>query len=155
LVSLPISVELNTTQIWERFATATSIWKYSNNNWQVYPQVSNIAPIATLQAGEGFWVSAINSNTLQFEGTSYTVLTSSALPTTLANGWYLLGTGTSATPAELLQRNSKIYSIWKYTNNKWEAYSNDTTLAQKLLDNNIETIETINGSEGFWINIKN
>ena len=73
----------------------------------------------------------------------------------LKAGWNLVSLPTvlSMNKSDLEDKFGFVISLWKYTDNKWLAYSPDDIINTKIEQNtNITKLETLNSGDGFWVN---
>jgi len=158
LKALPTTGTVNATT----FSNVTSLWKYSNGKWTAYApnsvdmQVIADAGIDTLRsvtATEGFWINATNTGSVDVNGSQYDITVAKDL-SALTSGWYLFGNGTATAVATIAEKNQNINIMWTYSNDRWYAYSPDSTIVTMISDAGIETISSINASDGFWVLVK-
>lgn len=127
-----------------------AIWKYSNSQWKLYTELSditeetlnslNISQIESISNDEGIWIKTSYDDNV-------TILNNNSVSITqFNNGWTLAGTGVDLDTTELSCNNDDTISvIWKYKNEQW-------LLATDIANNlNLESFNTINKNEGFWI----
>lgn len=72
----------------------------------------------------------------------------------IPEGWSLNGIGLSENSLNTSSVSSSIGSIWKYTSNGWAAYSPDVNMQNTLKNAGIETLDSLEPGDGFWINSK-
>jgi hypothetical protein len=69
----------------------------------------------------------------------------------ISKGWSLKSLPTNQTVDAYSFRNSTILWKWDKSEKNWLAWSPDSDIRQKIIDNSIELFYTIKPSEGFWI----
>ena len=69
----------------------------------------------------------------------------------IPKGWSLKSLPTNQTVDAYSFRNSTILWKWDKSEKNWLAWSPDSDIRQKIIDNSIELFYTIKPSEGFWI----
>lgn len=146
-----------------KFKDANSVWKYGEKadksiGWMASSPNDSLTTALTsanlnvanmeLNAGEGFWVNSADGN-----GT----ITNGTIPTdtviNLAGGWQLVSLKNNSTVSVASVFNdTKVATVWKYTDGGWEAYSPDTDLMKTITDAGISKLDTIDPGEGFWVN---
>ena len=133
-------------------------WKYAGGKWQAFSSNAtlnalidkhNIEKFTSVNSGEGFWVNSTNKTSITFSGNPV----NSQLQ--INSGWNLL-TLTSNTPLSVdYFKNASAIWKWNSKNQKWAVYSSDPNLQSKIAElvkiGNIETFNSINPGEGFWV----
>lgn len=138
------------------FPNASSVWKYSNNWKAVSPNNSltqtlsdaSIVSFTIINAGEGFWVNNTKDENITLTGNN-PANKNISIPT---SGWHLLSLKNDMeVNIATMFTNNAINTIWKY-NDKWSAYSPNSSMQSTLISAGIKALETINSKDGFWIN---
>lgn len=158
LITLPVDITISSSALLQHFPHGSQIWKYENSSWQYYSnnaQNRNLAVskghdlVASLSAGDGFWIYNTLSEDRIFEGNSYAI-TQKAKFQNIALPWTLLGAGQNTSLYDITNSNEAIGLIWSY-NDGWQAFSTDHTIFQLLESYQIPIIDTISRGRGFWI----
>ena len=143
-----------------KIVSAKSVWVYRDKSWSATSpdrtelrelRDANITRLYNISYGEGFWVNVPNDIDIEFENR---VLSQEALSTIpLSEGWNLLSLkiARDINVSDYFFDDNNISIVWKYTNNKWSAYSANRAMAYALKDRNISKIDTIKSDEGFWV----
>ncbi|NWF66439.1 MAG: hypothetical protein HXX81_03110, partial [Campylobacterales bacterium] len=162
LLSLPIDTTLNQTEFNSKYTNIVTMWKWTGTSWNAYsPNASlsqkianaGISALSSITTGDGYWLNTTQNQNVTFSGNSYNIKTLSKF-TTATTGWHLLGTGESVTVNELTALKSNIVTIWKWSGTSWSAYGPNSTLATKISNAGINTLNTINAGDGFWVNLQ-
>ena len=106
---------------------------YQNSNFVSFPQEGAIPLLSKIDAGDGFWVNASKSLSLDFPTESSSV--------TLEKGWKLVGALGSITDMSRFD-NSKISLVRAYRDGAWFIYPKQD--GEPLL-------ESLSANEGFWV----
>jgi len=106
---------------------------YQNSNFVSFPQEGSIPLLSTIGEGDGFWVNASKSLSLDFPTESSSV--------TLEKGWKLVGALGSITDMSRFE-NSKISLVRTYRDGTWFIYPKQD--GEPLL-------ESLSANEGFWV----
>jgi len=132
---------------------ASLAWKYDDSKWfvaspnQSYNIDSFPNKLTSLNAGDGFWLYMSSDYNLSLE---YANLNDSNI--TIFNHWNLVALKVNhEVKVSEYFNNPKINLIWKYTNGLWQAYSPNPEISDLITQSEYKPIETINPSEGFWI----
>jgi len=158
LKALPTTGTVNATA----FSNIVSLWKYNDGKWSAYAPNSSdmqmitdlsIDSLSSVTATEGFWINATDASSIDVNGSQYDITVAKDL-SALTSGWYLFGNGTTTAVATIAEKNPNINIIWTYSDNKWYAYSPDSTIANKISNAGINTISSINATDGFWVKVK-
>jgi hypothetical protein len=143
-----------------------SVWKWSNNKWQVsLPGEANAGAFAkskgfgqlnSIKPGEGLWVNSLVTSSLLITGSEV----SSAL-LSIGKGWKLMGPPQNAplTVAAIMNAapvGTTIQSIWKWVNGTWSVYlpgeaapgAVPGAYAQAM---GFGQLSVVNPGEGFWV----
>ena len=88
-------------------------------------------------------------------GISILVTIVNAESKTIPSGWSLNGLGLNESAISSSSFSSDINTVWKYTENGWQAYSPNTTMQSKLSKAGISTLDSLEPGDGFWINAIN
>ena len=67
----------------------------------------------------------------------------------LNTGWNLIGSSESVDVSKISDPNVKI--IWRWHNNQWQAYSNDSQINSLISQYNFTTFTVTDPNEGFWV----
>ncbi len=139
-----------------------SVWKWTNNKWQVsLPGEANAGAFAkskgfgqlnSIKPGEGLWVNSMVTSSLLVTGSEV-----SSTPLSIGKGWKLMGPPQNAplTVAAIMNAapvGTTIQSIWKWVNNNWEVY-----LPAEAVPGTYATamgfgqLSVVNPGEGFWV----
>ncbi len=72
---------------------------------------------------------------------------------TVYKGWNLLGSGDSSIDlSSTFSQYQDISYVWTYYNGKWNAYGNNSSSKQKIIDSNLTSVSHVQSNSGFWIN---
>lgn len=158
LISLPVDITLTNSQFLGYFPHASQVWKYDSSSWQYYSnnaqnrslaQSRGYGLIASINAGDGFWIYNTTTEERSFDGASYAI-TQKAKFQNISTPWTLLGAGQNTNLHDIITANGAIELIWSY-NDGWQAFSTDNELYQLLEFYHIPLIDTIPRGRGFWI----
>ncbi len=135
----------------------STVWKWSGNSWKIWSPIQQIkdlitqygiTQITTLEKGEGFWVNAKGSATINItSGNEYGIDILS--PST---GWNLLGTGKNTELSEIESVFSNIKTVWEWSGNSWKIWSPIQQIKNFITQYGITQITTLKKGEGFWVN---
>ena len=130
------------------------VWQYDGNTskWSAYSSIENlketlkkeeINSIDLITVDQGTWVLANKAHELEI-----TIIEKAISDNKFNKGWNLKGTENNLTVTNLECVDSLLNSAWKYTEGTWKLYT-------PIVGNyNIESFDTINKNEGFWIDCK-
>jgi hypothetical protein len=124
------------------------VWGYPNQSWDLYdPNDTGGSTLATMQAGNGYWIKMTSAKTLSVSGTT-PPQSLSLLP-----GWNLIGydgSGAGCVASQiafsgLQSGNFRISWSWSYPSQGWQFY--DPT-------NSSSTLNQLCPGVGYWINVE-
>lgn len=135
-----------------------SVWSY-DTAWKVYTpndlykiktDAAGIAELTTLSPYDGFWVITNSNQTCTIDVNSTQIIPEYI---TTTSGWKLRGSNYKFNYMGIFN-NDKINIVWTFDtiNNKWSAYSPDTTISNLITNKTtVDTINTIEANDGYWI----
>ena len=141
-----------------KFDNANIVWKWENGKWYAYSANKTVKNIISekgfstfnkINSGEGFWVNTSSATTVTLVGDA----TNDTL--NIKKGWNLLSLTSPNSVSVDFFKNA--LTIWKWDNDtqKWAVYSPNADLQAKIAayvkKGTLETFNTINPGEGFWI----
>lgn len=151
LIALPSSDTISSEKLLDEYPNSSIIWKFQNNNWYASTKNTattlqlrglNIAPIDFISPTDGFWLYATAPFTLHSDGNIKKIDLSK-----ISSGWNLVGTSTTTTPQMIKQLVPNTSIIWKYKDGRWQTdYSGD-------LPTGVNSIDSIDSSDGFWMRV--
>jgi hypothetical protein len=189
LVGNGYASDVDVTKAFGDKSLVTTVWKWlaDKSAWafyapsltsaqlQAYAQSKSYEVLSTISAGEGFWVNAAVDWTLTPNVTNIGVVSSAdfkaAGTKALRQGWSLIATGDSPTPAAFNLTLSttppspgvipgNVISLWAWdaTLTSWQFYA-PSLQANNTLDTYIQSkqyqsfgAKTLSPSTGFWVN---
>ena len=148
LLSTGKNSEVNSSCLLNKLSSYTPIiWSFDNStkSW-----INENSTKGIIKNHNGFWLES-NSTINDFNITACQISTTDS-NITLYSGWDLLSIGDTIGINSLISAFSNPTLLWQYDNqNKsWLAYSNDDTVKEKISNNNIPYINSIDATEAFW-----
>ena len=142
-----------------KLSTAKALWSYKDKSWYATSPNGtksqalldgNISKLNSISEGEGFWIDMPQESDVEFEDSLLPRGVSRNIE--LCKGWNLVALKTlcDINVSDYFD-NENIEIVWKYTNNKWQAYSGKEQIVKAIDDANISQIDTIKTHEGFWV----
>jgi len=137
----------STSQKWLGYSNKTAYQQKMNDH--------NVETLTQLKAGEGIFVSILNTTVLNLPQDSGYKLTDQVDLTNLSSGWHLIGSDESINIDDLLKTNNNIKIILHYDNGIWYFYTTDPELKSQYLQANFNELTDLSAKNiGFWIYIQ-
>ena len=124
-----------------KFDDITIAWQFIDGKWHIYaPNIANdFEKIDTdVNSTVGTWVLVEQNTTIK------TIKISTGLPQ-YKRGWSLAGTSKDLSVDDIECIDSKLLSIWKYKDKKWQLHTNISN------DLGLQDFTAIEANEGFWV----
>ncbi len=140
-----------------------TVWDWSDNKWKIFSQSASINSLldsygitkfSSLYAGKGYWVNVKSSVSPYNAELNGDIPADNSIELT-GSGWFLAGIKnpdiSSVKPKDFFNLSS-IDTIWKWEDNSWAVWSTKTDILNLINNYSLPFIQTLNSSDGFWIN---